>query len=86
MDYHRYIPLVFAPPEKKLKIIEIQGGHRLRKRLFDMGFHKGDEIILDMRGVLRGPILVRRVSSDTSVAIGRGIAQKILVEIIGDEQ
>lgn len=86
MNHHRLIPLVSAPSERKLKIVEILGGHGLRKRLFDLGFHKGDEIVLDVRGVLQGPVLVRHISSDTSVAIGRGIAAKILVEIVSDEE
>ncbi|MCP2619966.1 ferrous iron transport protein A [Candidatus Aminicenantes bacterium AC-334-K16] len=86
MSHHRSFPLISAPPEKKLRIVEVLGGHGLRKRLFDLGFHKGDEIILDARGLLQGPILVRNVSSDTVVAIGRGIAQKIMVEIVSDEE
>jgi Fe2+ transport system protein FeoA len=50
--------------------------------LIVMGFHKNDTIELDSRAILRGPILVKNLTSDTSVALGRGVAQKIMVEII----
>ncbi len=51
-----------------------------------MGFHKSDIIELDSRGILRGPVLIKNLTSDTSVALGRGIAQKILVEIIDERK
>jgi Fe2+ transport system protein FeoA len=45
-----------------------------------LGFHKGDVVELDGRAILRGPLLVRNCTSDTTVALGRGVAQKVLVE------
>jgi Fe2+ transport system protein FeoA len=45
-----------------------------------LGFHKGDVIELDGQAILRGPLLVRNCTSDTTVALGRGVAQKVLVE------
>ena len=50
-----------------------------------MGFHKGDTIELDSMAIFRGPVLVRNLTSDTSVALGRGIAQRIIVEIIDEK-
>lgn len=76
------ISLVDAPADKPLKIVEFVGGHSVRRRLLALGFHKNDIIELDSRSILRGPILVRDLTSDTAVALGRGIAQKIMVEII----
>jgi Fe2+ transport system protein FeoA len=78
------IRLTDAPTDKQLKIISIGGGHRIHRKLLSLGFHKDDIIELDSRSILRGPILVRGLTSDTSVALGRGIARNILVEIVGD--
>ena len=76
------ISLINAPRDKQLKIVEFEGGHGVRRRLLSLGFHKNDVIELDSRSILGGPILVRDLTSDTSVALGRGIARKIMVEII----
>jgi Fe2+ transport system protein FeoA len=78
------IKLTDAPTDKQLKIVSIKGGHRIHRKLLSLGFHKDDIIELDSRSILRGPILVRGLTSDTSVALGRGIARNILVEIVGD--
>ena len=78
------ISLTQAPYDKQLRIVEIQGGHGVRRRLLSLGFHKDHIIELDSRSILKGPILVRDLTSDTSVALGRGIAQRIMVEIIDD--
>ncbi len=80
------INLTEAPFDKQLRIVAIEGGHGVRRRLLALGFHKNHIIELDSRSILRGPILVRDLSSDTSVALGRGIAQKIMVEIVGETE
>lgn len=76
------ISLIQAPSDTPLRIAGISGGHGARRRLLALGFHKSDIIELDSRSILRGPVLIKNLTSDTSVALGRGIAQKILVEII----
>ncbi|MCK4758479.1 MAG: ferrous iron transport protein A [Candidatus Aminicenantes bacterium] len=78
----KVISLIQAPADTPLKIVGILGGHGVRRRLIVMGFHKNDTIELDSRAILRGPVLVKNLTSDTSVALGRGVAQKIMVEII----
>ncbi len=79
------ISLTSAPREKQLRIVEIVGGHGQRRRLFSLGIHKHDIIELDSKGILKGPLLVRNLTSDTSIALGRGIAQNIMVEIVDKE-
>jgi len=74
-----------APTDTPLKIVQILGGHGVRRRLFALGFHKNDLIELDSFSIFRGPILVRNLTSDTSVALGRGIAQRIIVEIVDEK-
>lgn len=80
------ISLVNAPADKPLKIVGFVGGHGIRRRLLALGFHKNDTIEIDSRSILRGPVLIRDLTSDTSVALGRGIAQKIMVEIIDERK
>ncbi len=80
------ISLVQAPLATPLRIADISGGHGIRRRLLALGFHKSDIIELDSQGILRGPVLIKNLTSDTSVALGRGIAQKISVEVIDEKK
>jgi Fe2+ transport system protein FeoA len=73
--------LLQAPQGAALKIVDISGGEHVLRRLLSLGFHKGDEIERVGQGILRGPLLVKMIRTGGSVAIGRGIAQKILVEV-----
>lgn len=52
----------------------------MHRRLLALGFHRGDLVSLDGEALLGGPVLVRNLTSDTRIALGRGIARKILVE------
>lgn len=78
-------PLTEAPFNVPLRVVEVLGGHGARRRLLSMGFHKGDVIELDSQAILSGPLVVRNVNTDTKIALGRGVAQRILVEPL-DEQ
>ncbi len=60
----------------------VSGGHGVRRRLLSLGLHKNDIIELDSQGVFGGAVLIKDLSSDTSVALGRGVASKIMVEIV----
>jgi ferrous iron transport protein A len=62
----------------KAKVIDIRGGPGVRQRLSQMGIHPGDMITILRYGALRGPILIEIHGSQ--VALGRGIAAKIIVE------
>jgi Fe2+ transport system protein FeoA len=72
--------LLDAPHNTPLRIVDLAGGEGVRRRLMSMGFHKDDLVELDGRAILRGPLLVRNCTSDTTVALGRGVAQKVIVE------
>ncbi len=78
--------LIDAPRNRSLKIVDLLGGEAVRRRLLAMGFHKGDVVELDSQAILRGPVLVWNVSSDTRVALGRGVAQKIIVETVDEAE
>ncbi len=64
--------------DRKAKVVDIQGGAGIRQRLSQMGIHPGDMITMVRYGVLRGPLLIEIHGSQ--VALGRGIASKIIVE------
>ena len=74
--------LLDAPHNTPLRIVDLAGGESVRRRLMALGFHKDDLVELDGRAILRGPLLVRNCTSDTTVALGRGVAQKVLVELV----
>ena len=74
--------LVEAPIDKPLRIVDISGGESVRRRLLAIGFHKGDLVELDSLAILKGPVLVRSSASGMRVALGRGVARKITVEVL----
>jgi len=73
--------LLQVEPGISVQIVEIAGGEATRRRLFSLGLHIGDRIEIAARGILRGPVLVRHEGSGVTVAIGRAIAQKIIVMV-----
>ena len=73
------INLEEAPPGNELEVIKIDTGTSARQRLISMGVHAGDKII-KYNGSSWGPILIKNITVDSSkIAIGRGLAAKILV-------
>jgi len=79
------ISLIDAPQGKHLKILDFIGGHSVRRRLLALGFHKNDIIELDSRSIFGGPLLIKDLTTEVSAALGRGIAKKIVVEIIDEK-
>jgi ferrous iron transport protein A len=64
---------------KKAKVVSISGGWGLRQRLGCLGIHPGDIIIVKRSAIMRGPILIS--VHGNQVALGRGVARKITVEV-----
>jgi ferrous iron transport protein A len=81
----RTMTLVEAPRGIPVRIQSVLGGEGIRRRLFCLGFHIEDLIQLDSAAIFRGPVLVKNVITGTTVALGRGIAQKIVVEVVDDQ-
>jgi len=72
------MPLAMAKAGEKLLIKEITGGREARARLASMGLRPGDPIeVISNDG--EGRIIVG--AGSTRLALGRGIAQKILVTL-----
>ena len=80
------ISLIQAPHGKPLRIVDFKGGHGIHRRLLALGLHKNHIIELDSQSIFRGPVLIKDVTSDISVALGRGIAQKIMVEVVDEKK
>jgi len=66
---------------RQARVIVIDGGHGIRAHLNTLGIHVGDWLTVVERAPFRGPVLVE--VNGTRVAIGRGIASKVRVDIEG---
>ena len=76
------MPLAMAKPGERVVIREIAGGWTAKGRLTDMGLRLGDHIeIVSNTG--QGRIILGR--DCTRLAIGRGVAQKIMVSMAHDQ-
>jgi Fe2+ transport system protein FeoA len=72
--------LLDAPANAPLRVVALLGGEGFCRRLLSLGFHRGDVVRLDSRAPFRGPLLVMNMTSGCQVALGRGVARKIIVE------
>ena len=70
--------LLEVPANKKVKIVSIAGGRGPRRMLAQLGIGVGSSIVVKRNAPFAGPLLIE--NHGTSVAIGRGVAAKILVE------
>ena len=66
---------------RQARVILIEGGHGVRSHLNTLGIHIGDWLTVVERAPFRGPLLVE--VNGTRVAIGRGIANKVKVDVNG---
>ena len=72
------MPLSMASPGKEVKLIAIRGGQRVRKRLADLGLTPGT-VLRVVQADAWGPLIVA-FKDDARLALGRGMAHKIMVE------
>ena len=66
---------------RKARVVMIDGGHRVRAHLNTLGIHIGDWLTVVERAPFRGPVLVE--VNGSRLALGRGVAAKIRVDIDG---
>jgi Fur family ferric uptake transcriptional regulator len=76
------MPLAMARPHEKVVVKELAGGLRSRMRLSDMGLRKGD-VVEVITNTGQGRIILGREC--TRLAVGRGIAQRIIVSVADEE-
>jgi ferrous iron transport protein A len=67
--------------KRRVRVMMIDGGHRVRAHLNTLGIHIGDWLTVVERAPFRGPVLVE--INGTRLALGRGVAAKIQVEVDG---
>ena len=72
------VSLVHLKPNHKGKISEISGGGALQHRLMSMGIYAGKEVTKLSYVGLRGPVVIK--AGRSVLALGHGMAQKIIVE------
>ena len=66
-------------------VVALTGGRQFQHRLSSMGIHVGCDIeILRSSNDQRGPILI--AAGETRLAIGQGMADKILVAVAAQER
>ena len=82
MDRLKIIPLALLSPGKKARVISIMAGRGLQERLTGIGIGLGSEVEVIYQGG-RGPFLV--AVKETRLAIGRGMAYKIMVALDSKE-
>ena len=76
VDFGAAAPLAFFPEGAEGRIVRLAGGRGLTQRLADMGFVPGTKVKV-LSAHYPGPILVDIKGS--RVALGRGVAMKIMV-------
>ena len=69
--------LQFSPGDS-VRVIDFNGGINLRSKLIQYGIHPGDCLRLLRKAPLGGPFLVE--CNEREIALGRGVADKIIVE------
>ena len=62
----------------RVRVSGFLGGWRGSERLLKMGIGPGTEVVVVSQYPLRGPVVVR--VDESQIALGRGIARRILVE------
>ena len=71
------MPLAMLGQGQSGRIVQVAGGHGMRQHLSAMGFVPGERVTV-VGGAHGGPLLL--TVKGTRVAIGRGMAHKILVD------
>lgn len=74
------ISLTHLPPNKKAKIISLEGGQGFQRKLRVMGIREGQTIKIVTKQPFRGPLTV--AIGNCQMTLGRGMANKITVEVI----
>jgi ferrous iron transport protein A len=69
-------PLIAVTPGQEVALIDIQGGRGLRSKLYSMGLIPG--VRLTVLGTRGGPVMI--AVHDTRLALGVGMAKRIIVE------
>lgn len=72
------VSLLHLKPDHKGRVLEIFGGAGMQNRLMGMGLYIGKDVTKLSYIGLRGPVVVK--AGRTVIALGHGMAAKIMVE------
>jgi Fe2+ transport system protein FeoA len=67
-----------APVGRTLRVVRLDGGHGMKRRLTDMGLHVGSVVRIARTGGT-GPVIVW--SKGGRIALGRGVLHRVLVTL-----
>jgi ferrous iron transport protein A len=77
-----FTALGLVPKGKRARIVEIRGGQKVTRRLLSLGLRVGSEVeVLHHRG--HGVVVA---SDGNRIALGGGVADKLLMQLIEDGQ
>ena len=69
-----------VPVGQRVRVVSIQGGRKLTRRLIALGITQGNELeVLHQRS---GGVVVGR--DGNRVALGSGVADKLVIEVLAD--
>jgi Fe2+ transport system protein FeoA len=66
--------------DNKCRILAFEGGPKMKTKLENLGIRLGNEVTVINSSFIGGPITV--LAGSTKVAIGRKMAERILVEVV----
>ncbi len=72
--------LVDVEHGEEVRIVRYRGGRGMAMKLKELSLMPGDRVVVKKKAPLKGPLLVE--AHGRSVAIGRGVAEKVEVEKI----
>lgn len=71
------VPLALLRGGDRAVVVDVRGGHGIRRRAAELGLIPGAEIEVCSDAASAGPVIVRVL--DSRIALGRGMAPRILV-------
>lgn len=71
-------------PGKTVRISQILGGMGIHFNLARLGIYEGDKVKVLESAPFGGPILLEHLSTGARIAIGRGIARRIIIEEVDE--
>jgi Fe2+ transport system protein FeoA len=74
------LPLCLVGAGERARIIQVDEGHRFRRRLADLGLAVGMEVRVVQASRGAGPLILA-VCNDSRLAVGWGMANKIRVQV-----
>ena len=76
----KIVPLASLSPGMVASIIEVEGGYGIQRKLHIMGIMPGKKVRLVSVQPMRGPVTIE--TNGRQISLGRGMAARILVEVI----